>query len=119
MGDQAQHLQQPGVRTAVNGLHAPWEGILSDDIMGTFFPILVYWLYAGLYHLLPPLDQYRMHSRSEKDSKNLVSFPDVVKGVLLQQAIQAAVALLLFQVDFRASPAHGCAVEIVVCRSWD
>eukprot|EP00246_Nothoceros_aenigmaticus_P003792 TRINITY_DN1498_c0_g1_i1.p1 TRINITY_DN1498_c0_g1~~TRINITY_DN1498_c0_g1_i1.p1 ORF type:complete len:342 (+),score=35.54 TRINITY_DN1498_c0_g1_i1:92-1117(+) len=103
MEDQPQHLLGNQQRTAVNGLHAPWEGILSDDMMGTFLPILVYWLYAGLYHLLPPLNQYRMHSRTEEESRNLVPLPHVVKGVLIQQAIQAAVAFFLFQVTGSAS----------------
>lgn len=73
-----------------------WEGYISDEVMGTLAPIVVYWLYAGFYHLLPPLDRFRLHSRHDQ-LKNVVSFPTVVKGVLLQQTIQALVALSMFQ----------------------
>ncbi|VVA33341.1 PREDICTED: sphinganine [Prunus dulcis] len=73
-----------------------WEGYVSDEAMGTFAPILVYWLYAGLYQLLPHLDNYRLHTRREEDDKNSVPLPSVVKGVLLQQLVQATVAQGLF-----------------------
>lgn len=75
-----------------------WEGYVSDESMGTFAPIVVYWLYAGFYQLLPPLDNYRLHTKKEEDDKNLVPLPSVVRGVLLQQAVQAVVAHLLFLV---------------------
>ncbi|RXH88006.1 hypothetical protein DVH24_037651 [Malus domestica] len=73
-----------------------WEGYVSDEVMGTFAPIVVYWLYAGAYQLLPPLDNYRLHSRREEDEKNSMPLPSVVKGVLLQQLVQATVAQGLF-----------------------
>ncbi|KAF3659979.1 putative cytochrome 78A7-like [Capsicum annuum] len=78
-----------------------WEGYVSDEVMGTFAPIVVYWLYAGLYQLLPPMDKYRLHTRKEEDDKNLVPLSSVVKGVLLQQFFQATVAHLLFLYQFR------------------
>lgn len=74
---------------------------ISDELLGTFVPILVYWLYSGLYVVLgsfDKLDNYRLHSRIDEDEKNLVSKGDVVKGVLLQQFFQAIVAILLFAV---------------------
>ncbi|KAL2609032.1 hypothetical protein R1flu_027605 [Riccia fluitans] len=75
-----------------------WEAYgISDEVMGTFAPIAVYWIYGGLYHMLPTLDQYRMHSRKESEQqKTQVSMGTVVKGVLVQQAFQAAVALVMF-----------------------
>ncbi|GJU86632.1 putative reverse transcriptase domain-containing protein [Tanacetum coccineum] len=73
-----------------------WEGYVSDEVMGTFAPIVVYWLYAGLFQLLPPLDNYRLHTRKEEDVKNAVPLRSVVKGVLVQQLVQAVVAHLLF-----------------------
>ncbi|XP_047335520.1 very-long-chain aldehyde decarbonylase GL1-9-like [Impatiens glandulifera] len=73
-----------------------WEGYMSDESMGIFAPIVVYWLYAGFYQALPPLEKYRLHSKNEEDEKNLVSLASVVKGVLLQQIVQAVVAYLLF-----------------------
>ncbi|GFS46717.1 sphingoid base hydroxylase 2 [Actinidia rufa] len=73
-----------------------WEGYVSDEAMGTFAPIVVYWLYAGFYQVLPPLDSYRLHTRKEEEEKNLVPLWSVVKGVLLQQIVQAIVAHGLF-----------------------
>ncbi|GJY38957.1 sphinganine C4-monooxygenase 1-like protein [Tanacetum coccineum] len=75
-----------------------WEGYVSDEVMGTFAPIVVYWLYAGLFQLLPPLDNYRLHTRKEEDVKNAVPLGSVVKGVLVQQLVRAVVAHLLFLV---------------------
>ncbi|ERM94367.1 hypothetical protein AMTRI_Chr04g189700 [Amborella trichopoda] len=79
-----------------------WEGYLSDEAMGTFAPIVVYWLYAGMYQILPPLDRYRMHTRKEEEQKNLVPISLVIKGVLLQQLVQATVAQALFWMTSRA-----------------
>ncbi|KAJ6412440.1 hypothetical protein OIU84_005484 [Salix udensis] len=73
-----------------------WEGYVSDEVMGIFAPIVIYWLYAGFYQLLPPLDEYRLHTRKEEEEKNLVPLSKVVKGVLLQQLVQAVVAHALF-----------------------
>lgn len=39
-----------------------------------------------------------MHSKQDEDCKNLVPRRTVVKGVLLQQALQAVVAIILFTV---------------------
>lgn len=69
---------------------------MSDETMGALAPIVVYWIYAGVYQMLPRLDRYRMHSRKEEELRNLVSLPTVIKGVLLQQLVQATVALSLF-----------------------
>ncbi|KAM1344797.1 hypothetical protein TB2_033714 [Malus domestica] len=80
-----------------------WEGYVSDEAIGTFAPIVVYWLYAGVYQLLPPLDNYRLHTRREEDEKNSVPLPSVVKGVLLQQLVQATVAQGLFLLTSRAN----------------
>jgi sphinganine C4-monooxygenase len=75
-----------------------WEGYVSDETMGTFGPIALYWIYGGMYQLLPPMDRFRLHTRKEEAQKNLISLPCVVKGVLLQQFFQATVAQLLFLV---------------------
>ncbi|CAN4122165.1 unnamed protein product [Withania somnifera] len=80
-----------------------WEGYVSDEVMGTFAPIVVYWLYAGFYQLLPPMDKYRLHTRKEEDDKNLVPLASVVKGVFLQQFFQAIVAHLLFLITCKVT----------------
>lgn len=73
-------------------------GYVSDEVLGTFLPIVVYWVYSGLYLMLGNMDNYRLHSKKDEDEKNLVSKKEVVKGVLLQQIVQAAVATVLFAV---------------------
>lgn len=76
-----------------------WEDYgISDEMMGTFAPIAMYWIYGGIYHMLPSLDHYRMHSRKEEEQKNQVPMATVIKGVLLQQFCQAVVALTMFSV---------------------
>ncbi|KAJ8529192.1 hypothetical protein K7X08_036027 [Anisodus acutangulus] len=74
------------------GLH------VSDEILGTIVPIVVYWLYSGLYCLLGGMEKYRLHTKKDEDEKNLVSKKEVVKGVLLQQVVQGVVATILFAV---------------------
>ena len=76
---------------------------VSDELLGTFVPILVYWAYSGIYGLLGSFERYRLHSKKDEDEKNLVSKSGVVKGVILQQAIQAIVAILLFTVGLKLS----------------
>jgi sphinganine C4-monooxygenase len=72
---------------------------VSDELLGTFVPIAVYWLYSGLYIVLDGLgmDDYRLHPKGE-ETRNIVSKWTVVRGVLVQQAFQIAVSLLLFTV---------------------
>ncbi|KAL6635121.1 hypothetical protein ACP70R_027792 [Stipagrostis hirtigluma subsp. patula] len=76
-------------------------GGVSDELLGTFVPIAVYWLYSGLYVALDGvqrLDGYRLHPREEAAAKNAVSRGAVVRGVLVQQAFQVAISLTLFAV---------------------
>lgn len=73
---------------------------VSDELLGTVAPIVVYWLYSGIYVALSSLESYRLHSKAEEEEKNLVSKSSVVKGVLLQQLVQAVVAIILFTVKF-------------------
>jgi sphinganine C4-monooxygenase len=74
---------------------------VSDELLGTFVPIAVYWLYSGLYVALDGVDRlssYRLHPKAEEAAKNVVSRAAVVRGVLVQQAFQVVVALTLFAV---------------------
>ncbi|KAK2630834.1 hypothetical protein QOZ80_UnG0724660 [Eleusine coracana subsp. coracana] len=90
-------------------------GIFSDEILAIFVPIVVYWVYSAMYMALGhSMDKYRLHSRSEEDSKNLVSKSEVIKGVLLQQLVQAAVAAVVFTVTREnSSLAEAPAIAIV------
>lgn len=72
---------------------------VSDQLLGTFIPIVVYWLYSGIYTVLgSSLEEYRLHSKKDEEEKNLVSKGTVVRGVILQQIVQAVVATILFKV---------------------
>ncbi|KAI3931263.1 hypothetical protein MKX01_040180 [Papaver californicum] len=74
------------------------EFSVSDELLGTFVPIFVYWVYSGIYLMFGSFDNYRLHSKKDEDMKNLVSKRTVVKGVLFQQTVQAIVAIILFTV---------------------
>ncbi|PIN17151.1 Sphingolipid hydroxylase [Handroanthus impetiginosus] len=71
---------------------------VSDEFLGIFAPIVLYWVYSGIYVMLGSMDNYRLHSRKDEDEKNLVPKKNVVIGVLLQQAVQALVATILYAV---------------------
>ncbi|OMO79033.1 Fatty acid hydroxylase [Corchorus capsularis] len=71
---------------------------ISDEILGIFVPIIIYWVYSGIYVILESFEKYKLHSKKEENEKNLVSRFTVVKGVLLQQTFQAIVVFLLFKV---------------------
>ncbi|KAF2297496.1 hypothetical protein GH714_024397 [Hevea brasiliensis] len=79
-----------------------WEGYVSDEAMGTFAPIVVYWLYAGFYQLLPPLDKYRCTLEKRRE-KNLVPLPKVVKltstsdasGITIQPSIPIQIVQII------------------------
>ncbi|GAB4839995.1 Arf guanine nucleotide exchange factor sbh1 [Ancistrocladus abbreviatus] len=71
---------------------------VSDQLLATFVPVVVYWVYSGIYVLMGSFDNYRLHSKKDEDEKNLVSRGTVVKGVLLQQTFQAIVAIFVFTV---------------------
>ncbi|XP_022998593.1 sphinganine C4-monooxygenase 1-like [Cucurbita maxima] len=85
---------------------------ISDDLLGTFVPIFVYWFYSGIYVILGFFENYRLHSKKDEDEKNLVSKSTVVRGVLFQQFIQAIVAIILFKVTGNDDG------SIAVPKSW-
>ncbi|CAA6659770.1 unnamed protein product [Spirodela intermedia] len=73
------------------------ELFTSDEAVMTFVPVAVYWLHSGLYEVYAAaLEKYRLHPMKE-DARNRVSKLDVVRGVLLQQALQTAISLFLFK----------------------
>ncbi|XP_022775901.1 sphinganine C4-monooxygenase 1-like [Durio zibethinus] len=74
---------------------------MSDELLGIVMPILVYWIYSGIYMALEStksFDNYKLHSKEDEDDNNLVSKTTVIKGVLLTQTLQAVGAFLLFTV---------------------
>ena len=79
-------------------------GFMSgEEVVVTLAPVAVYWVYAGIYEALlrhtTVLDRYRLHSRREEETKNIASRKDVVRGVLLQQAIQVAISVAVLKVS--------------------
>lgn len=75
--------------------------ISGEELAVTLAPVAVYWLYSGIYEALGSvraLDRYRLHSRRDEESNNMASKKEVVKGVLLQQAIQVAISLAVLKV---------------------
>ena len=100
-------MERSGGAFFLFSLGAMGIGAASDELLGTFVPIAVYWLYSGLYVALDGvgrLDGYRLHAREEAATKNVVSKAAVVRGVLVQQAFQVAVSLTLFAVILSSSP---------------
>ncbi|KAK4764440.1 hypothetical protein SAY87_013878 [Trapa incisa] len=93
---------------------------VSDELLGTFVPIVVYWVYSGIYIVVGSLDNYRLHSRKEEDDKNLVSKTTVVKGVILQQVVQAVVAIFLFTItgDSSGDSADSSTSILVLARKF-
>ncbi|KAK4481601.1 hypothetical protein RD792_012504 [Penstemon davidsonii] len=87
---------------------------VSDELIGTFAPIILYWVYSGIYVMLGSLENYRLHTKKDEDEKNLVPKLDVVKGVLLQQAVQSIVATILFAVTGSDESAQAQQTSLVV-----
>ena len=69
-----------------------------DDAVAAVVPIVVYWAYSGVHMALAHarvMDKYRLNTKTEEETKNMVSKRAVLANVLMQHAMQlAAVALL-------------------------
>ncbi|XP_047072514.1 sphinganine C4-monooxygenase 1-like [Lolium rigidum] len=72
--------------------------VTVEDAVAAVVPIVVYWAYSGVHMALGHarvIDKYRLNSKDEEDSKNMVSKRAVLANVLTQHAMQlAAVAVL-------------------------
>lgn len=88
----------------------------SDEFLAIFVPIVVYWVYSGMYMMLGSLDQYRLHPREDEEKKNLVPKREVVKGVLLQQLVQSAVACLVFMVNLSNIMRLSCTLTVLIIK---
>ncbi|PUZ55521.1 hypothetical protein GQ55_5G219300 [Panicum hallii var. hallii] len=85
-------------------------GFMSgEELVVTLAPVAVYWVYAGIYEALlqhtTVLDRYRLHSPRDEETKNIASRKDVVRGVLLQQAIQVAISVAVLKLEGRGAAA--------------
>ncbi|KAK0520212.1 Sphingolipid C4-hydroxylase sur2 [Tilletia horrida] len=77
---------------------------LSDKLLSLLAPILIYWLVSLAYHTLdvlqlPYFEKFRLHEPEEITKRNKVSVAQVVRMVLVQQAIQTALGLLVLDGD--------------------
>ncbi|KAF4401485.1 hypothetical protein G4B88_001679 [Cannabis sativa] len=67
----------------INKINMEYFGIVADEILGIFVPILVYWVYYGMYLLLDLKigENYRLHTKRDEMEKNTVDKATVIKGV--------------------------------------
>ncbi|XP_020263797.1 sphinganine C4-monooxygenase 1-like [Asparagus officinalis] len=70
---------------------------LSDEVLSTFVPIVVYWVFSGIYGLLSYNESWRLHTKSEEEEKNIASKGQVLRGVLLQQLVQVVVVFSILK----------------------
>lgn len=74
------------------------SSVVYDKLLGSFFLILVYWLYSELCTLLDMFESHSLHLKKDEDMTNLVSKGIVIKRVILEQTIQIVIANLLFTI---------------------
>ncbi|GMI87377.1 sphingoid base hydroxylase 2 [Hibiscus trionum] len=76
--------------------------ITKEMVVGSLIPIVVYWVYSGLYTVFGNFfNNYRLHPKEDEDNKNLVSKGTVIKGVLRQQFLTTIIMNLLHMVTRR------------------
>ncbi|KAG8077436.1 hypothetical protein GUJ93_ZPchr0007g4919 [Zizania palustris] len=95
-------------------------GVGGEELAVALAPVAAYWLYSGMYEAAAGssvcrglLDRYRLHSRRDEETKNLASKRDVLKGVLLQQAIQVSISLAVLKLTSREQDDGGGAGDDV------
>ncbi|PKU85307.1 sphinganine C4-monooxygenase 1 [Dendrobium catenatum] len=86
----------------------------NDELLATFTPVLVYWIYSGIFMILGDLNNYRLHTKAEEESKNIVSKTTVLKGVLLQQSIHITLSLLFYTITGSDKPTSPQQFSMVV-----
>ncbi|KAL8829967.1 MAG: hypothetical protein Q9170_005954 [Blastenia crenularia] len=73
----------------------PW---LSDFHLSLVLPIAAYWFMSLIFYYIDKKDyfsQYRLHTPEEFKQRNRVTAREVLRSVLLQQAIQTALGLFI------------------------
>ncbi|GAA5951922.1 hypothetical protein JCM8115_005278 [Rhodotorula mucilaginosa] len=94
----APHFPTPPPQSSYPFYHVRREQVvpgMSDGIAILIVPVLVYWAYSLVFCLIDNLgwdcfERHRIHEPEEVKTKNRVTVPEVIKAVLLQQAIQIA-----------------------------
>jgi sphinganine C4-monooxygenase len=82
---------------------------VPDNILALAAPIIAYWALSLFFHALDVsgwrwLDKYRIHESVEVKSRNLATRSEVVRAVLLQQAIQTMLGLVWVTEDVHNGP---------------
>lgn len=85
------HLPRPSI--------LPW---ISDKNLSLLAPVVVYWVVSLTFHLLdilqlPFFEKYRLHEPEEVTKRNRVSVGKVVRMVILQQAVQTVLGILVLE----------------------
>ena len=104
----------------------PW---MSDHILAVTSPVIAYWSLSLFFHFLDVsgwrwLENYRIHESKEVKARNRCSRADVVLAVILQQAIQTALALYWISADETSSKAdhagkmHQIGRRLVLVFQW-
>ena len=73
----------------------PW---ISDFHLSLLLPVAAYWIMSLIFWFIDNKDlfsQYRLHTPEEFKQRNLVSAIEVLRSVLVQQAIQTGLGLLI------------------------
>ncbi|KAK8526028.1 hypothetical protein V6N12_020509 [Hibiscus sabdariffa] len=71
--------------------------ITKEMLVGSLMPVVVYWVYGGLYTMLGyTCNNYRLHPKEDEDDKNFASKQTVIRGVLFQQFRQFIATNLLY-----------------------
>ncbi|KAH7672133.1 Sphingolipid hydroxylase protein [Dioscorea alata] len=79
---------------------------ISEEMLSTLLPPVVYWVFSGIYGLLAVyLNKYRLHPKGEEEEKNSVSKITVIKGILIQQAMQVVIIYMATKIRSNEGPA--------------
>ncbi|KAK8522907.1 hypothetical protein V6N12_056600 [Hibiscus sabdariffa] len=63
-----------GIRNVVTSAAAMALEVTKEMVVGSLIPILVYWVYSGLYTVFGQFfNNYRLHPKEDEDTKNLAT----------------------------------------------
>jgi sphinganine C4-monooxygenase len=112
-------------------VHPPFEArppifsFISDKHLSLALPIIVYWLYSAIFHILDLqtwsfLEKYRLHTPEEVLKRNRVTRWDVVTAVLVQQLGQTIVGVIVLRTEAdEGIPDHTLALRKLQSAPWN
>ncbi|MCJ1470219.1 hypothetical protein MMC07_008864 [Pseudocyphellaria aurata] len=101
MAHSTEHFAQTDLPPLPDYQLAPLPRLISllpDKFLTLLLPFAAYWGLSMLFHWIDTMDyfpQYRLHTPAEVSKRNRVSRWDVVRDVLVQQAVQTVMGVLL------------------------